>query len=232
MLIQTGDILFSSLQQAADTVLSFLPDLIVAIIVFAVGYLIASWIGTAVKKLFDAIKIDPLLAKLGFSKALSKAGLRLDAGHFIGQLVKWFIIFVVLLASADILGLEGVSLFLNTVLLPYIPRVIVAAVILLLGVLFANLVQHLVRVSVSAAGVKFSQATGVIAWWAIAIFAFITALEQLQIDLIFLRTLYTGIIAMLTIAGGIALGLGGKEAAADFVNKFRNQLRDRDHSGM
>lgn len=228
MIIQNWtDVFVGSFQQIWTTALSFLPNLVVAIVVFVVGWLVAVGLEKLVEKVIDALKIDPLLAKLGMEEPLKRAGLSLDAGYFIGQLVKWFVILVVLLTSADILRLEGVSTFLNTVLLPYIPRVIVAAVVLLLGILFANLVQNLVRASVSAVGVGFSQVLGTIAWWAVTVFAFVTALEQLQIDLIFLRTLYTGIVAMLTIAFGLAFGLAGKETAADWLNKLREQMRDK-----
>lgn len=221
-----SDVIIASFQQVWGTILGFLPNLVGALIVFIVGWLIAFGLGKAVEKAVDALKIDPLLAKLGMDKPLERAGVRLDAGHFIGELIKWFIILVVFLASADILGLMGVSVFLNTVLLPYIPKVIVAAVVLLMGVVFANLVQHLVRASVGATGVGFSQMLGTGAWWAVAIFAFITALEQLEVNLFFLQTLYTGIIAMLVVAFGLAFGLAGKESAAEFLNKIKNQMGD------
>lgn len=228
MLIQDWqDVFVASYQEVWGTILAFLPNLVVALVVFVIGWMVAMALAKLVEKVVDALKIDPLLAKMGMDKPLDRAGLTLDAGYFVGELVKWFVLLVVFLTSADILGLEGVSEFLNTVLLPYIPKVIVAAVVLLLGILFANLTQKVVHASVSATGVGFSRMVGAVSWWAVAIFAFITALEQLQVNLFFLQTLYTGIIAMLTIAFGLAFGLAGKEAAADFLAKLRDQMRDR-----
>lgn len=221
------DVFLVSYQQVWGTVLGFLPNLVVALIVFVIGWMIAVALAKLVEKVVDALKIDPLLAKMGMEKPLERAGMVLDAGHFVGELVKWFVLLVVFLTSADILGLQGVSEFLNTVLIPYIPKVIVAAVILLLGILFANLTQRIVQASVSATGVGFSRMIGAVSWWAVVIFAFITALEQLQVNLFFLQTLYTGIIAMLTIAFGLAFGMAGKEAAADFLGKLKEQTRDR-----
>lgn len=221
-----SDVIIASFQQVWGTILSFLPNLVGALIIFIVGWLIAFALGRAVEKVIDMLKIDPLLAKLGMDKPLERAGMRLDAGYFIGELVKWFVILVVFLASADVLGLVGVSTFLNVVLLPYIPKVIVAAMVLLVGVVFANFVQHLIRASVGATGVGFSRMLGTGAWWAVAVFAFITALEQLSVNLFFLQTLYTGVIAMLVVAFGLAFGLAGKESATDFLNKIRNQMKD------
>lgn len=217
-----GDVLTNSLLQAWYAVVDFLPAFISALIVFFVGWLIAVSVGKLVEQVVRALKVDQFLAKLDFEKALAHAGVELNVGGFIGALVKWFLVVVFLLTAANILGLTQVTAFLRDVLL-YTPNVVVAAIILVIAALVADTMEKVVRGSMGFAGVKVSLA-GVIARWAIWIFAIIAALLQLGIAAELLQIVVTGIVAMLALSFGLAFGLGGKDAAASFINKIRSEL--------
>jgi len=128
------------------------------------------------------------------------------------------------MAATDILGLTQVTAFLQVVL-QYLPNVIVAALILLVGAMFAEFMQRLVRASVDAAGMMSAGFLGSIAKWSILIFALFAALDQLGVARSFIITLLQGFVAMLAIAGGLAFGLGGQNAARDFVGKIRDEMR-------
>ncbi len=221
---QQGDVIVASLQNLWDIFISFLPSLVVAIIVFLIGWAIAAALGRVVEQIIRAIKIDALFEKLGLRRPIERAGMRLDVGHFIGQLVKWFLILVFLMAATDILGLTQVTSFLQVVI-EYLPNVIVAALILLVGAMFAEFMQRLIRASVDAAGMMSAGFLGSVAKWAILIFALFAALDQLGVARSFIITLLQGFVAMLAIAGGLAFGLGGQNAARDFVGKIRDEMR-------
>lgn len=224
MILQTwGDVIVASLQQVWASVANFLPFLIGAVMVFIIGWIIAVSLGKLVEQVVRALKVDNLLAKLDLEKAMERAGWRLNSGAFLGALVKWFLIVVFLLAAANILGLTQVSDFLRDVLL-YIPNVVVAALILIIAALVAATVEGLVRGSVSAAGYNGSL-VGVVARWSIWVFAFVAALLQLGIATALLQTVVTGLVAALALAFGLSFGLGGKDAAASFLDRVRGELK-------
>jgi hypothetical protein len=217
-----GNVIVASFQQAWAAVAWFLPQLVGAIVVFLIGWIIAVAIGTLVEHLIRSLQVDALLRKLEVERALERGGLRLNAGAFIGGLVKWFVIVVFLLAAANILNLSQVSDFLRQVLL-YIPNVVVAALIIVIAAKVAEVVERTTRHSVEAAGLN-GALVAVMARWAIWIFAVLAALLQLGVATMLIQTLLTGVVAMLAIAFGLSFGLGGKEAASSFIEKIRREI--------
>lgn len=220
------EILFDSLKIIWDSFIGFIPTLLAALIVFIIGWLIAVFLGKVANRIIKAIKLDLLLTKLGFKTALAKAKVDLDSGKFFEELVKWFLIIVFLMAAVDILGLDQVTLFLQSILY-YLPNVIVAAIVLLVAVIVANFMKRVVKVSADTAGLKSSSAISTIVRWAILIFGFVIALTQLGIASTLIQTIVIGIIAMLALAGGLAFGLGGKDQAAKLIDKIRQDLSEK-----
>lgn len=217
----------SSLQTILERFLGFLPVLIGAILVLIIGWIIAVAVGNLVARVLKAVKLNNLFEKMtGFRSALHKAGMELDAAKFVGEVVKWLLIIVTLIATSDILGLMGVSLFLNQVI-AYVPNIVVAAVMIIAGILFANFVQKITKASAETAGVPHSATAAAVAKWAILVFTFIATLMQLGVAEGLLQTLVTGFVAMLAIAGGLAFGLGGKDAAQKVLSHLEKDVTDR-----
>lgn len=224
MVLQTwGDVIVASLQQVWASVANFVPLLIGAVVVFIIGWIIAASLGKLVEQIVHALKVDSFLSKLDMERTVEKAGWKLNSGAFLGGLVKWFLVVVFLLAAANILGLTQVSDFLRDVLL-YIPNVVVAALILIIAALVSVTVERLVRGSVEAVGYR-GALVAVVARWAIWVFAFVAALLQLGIATSLLQTVVTGLVAALALAFGLSFGLGGKDAAAAFIEKIKGELR-------
>lgn len=223
VLQEWGDAIIASLQQVFSSVVSFVPLLIGAIVVFIIGWIIALAFGKVVEQIVRALRVDILLQKLEFEKAVERAGWHLNAGAFLGGLVKWFLIVVFLLASINILGLQDVSNFLRDVLL-YIPNVVVAALILIIAALLADVGENIVRGSVEAAGYK-GALVGVVTRYAIWVFAFIAALTQLGVAVSLIQTIVTGLVGAVALAVGLSFGLGGKDVAAELISKIRGELK-------
>jgi len=221
-----SEFLYSTLPTMGVNLVAFLGQLLVAVILFVVFWTIGASLGRLVSEGVRALKIDSLLSKVGIDKAFEKTGTKLSAGGFLGGLVKWFLIIAGLLVASNVLGLLQVSDFLSSILL-YIPNIIVAAIILISGVIVADFVARVVASSISAAGLKSAPFVSSIARWAIFIFAFIAALDQLQIAQTFINTLYIGLVAMISIAGGLAFGLGGKDHASEFIGKLKRDISER-----
>jgi len=209
-----------SLQDVWFEAVRFIPNLIAAIFVFIVGLIVAAGLSALVERIFETAKLDSMLAKLGIGQHFERAGLRLNASRFLGQLVNWFFIIVFLLAAVDILQLNALSDFLREVLF-FIPNVVVAVLILLASVVIANFLRRVVTASVIGAKLHAAHFLGTLAWWSVVIFGLLTALVQLNIAPSIINSLITGFVAMLALAGGLAFGLGGKDYAAHLLGKLR-----------
>ena len=225
MLVQTWtEVLLLSFNELWGVVLAFIPQLIVALVVFIIGWVIAVALGKVVEQIIKAIKVDIALRSLGVEEAVSRAGMKLDSGAFIGGLVRWFFILVFLFAAIDVLGLTQVTEFLRSVVLTYVPQVIVASLILVAAALLAEVTQNVVEGSARAAQLPSAGFLGGIAKWAIWIFALLAALYQLGIAGPLVQTLFTAFVAMLALAGGLAFGLGGKDMAARYLDRLRSDI--------
>lgn len=224
MLETWSEVLSQSFQDMWKGVIDFSPNIIVSILIFVLGWVVAAVVGKWLAQIIRSLKLDDVLKSLGLQDLVNRAGYRLDSGAFIGALVKLFIILVFLIASLEILGLNQINDFLRDTVLGYIPKVIIASVILLLAAWIAEIVQKLIVGSTRAAGMSHAELFGGIAKWAIWIFAGLTALNQLNIAPEFTYTLFTGVVAMLALAGGLAFGLGGRDAAAGYIEKLREDI--------
>lgn len=212
--------------------LEFIPlilNLVLALVVFVFGLMIAAILGAFVERIFDAVKLDSFIASLGVEPYFERAGMKLHASRFLGQIINWFLIIAFLLAASDILQLSAFSLFLQSVL-GYLPNVLIAALIMLAAIVLANFLRRIISASVSSARLHGGNFLGMLAWWGVVIFGFVTALVQMlpaggaqQI----IQTLITGLIAALALAAGLAFGLGGKDYAAHLLNKLKEQTERR-----
>lgn len=223
MPIPWTDILLSSFNSLWQSFLGWGPNFIAALIVFVVGLAVATGIGRLVENIIDALKIDNLIERMGARPFFDRAGVRLDSGRFVGQLVQWFFVLVFLLAATDILGLLAVSDAIRQ-LLAYVPNVIVAAIIVLAAVVLANFLQRVVQAAAGGANLKAANLAGAVVKWAVFIFGLLAALSQLQVASNIINILVTGFVAMLAIAGGLAFGLGGKDYAGDLLDKLRKEI--------
>jgi|SRR6185312_36979 len=221
---QSADAVSGSFNDLWYTVVAFLPAILAAVIIFLIGWIIGVILYRVVVEVVKVLKIDDMLKTAGLSEAAKHAGFNLDVGRFLGTLVEWFIILVFLVASLDILGLTRVTIFLQTVVLLYLPQVIVASLILILGAVVAEVVRGLVSGSARAAGARSGNFAGTVAKWAIWVTAIMAALTQLGIATELLQTLFAGVVIALSLAFGLAFGLGGRDAAARVIEKVRSDI--------
>lgn len=230
MLLNTwGEVLTLSFQNLWIGVLNFVPNLVVAIVILVLGWLIGALLGRAIAQVFRALKIDDALRRAGLETFLRRGGINLDSGAFIGALVKWFVIVVFLVAALDILGLAQVNLFLQEVVLGYLPRVLAAALVLLVAGVIGDVVGRVVVTTARTAGVQSAHFAGAVAKWAIWIFAILVALSHLGIAAAFSQTLFTGFVIAISLAVGLSFGLGGQEAAGRFIEKLRAEMSHRNN---
>lgn len=219
MYIQTwGEVFTQSLQNVWLGVADFVPNLIIAIIILAIGWILAILIEKLVEHLFKALKVDSALRSTGLEDVVERAGHKLNSGRFVGALVKWFIIVVFLVASFDVLGLSQVTVFLRQVV-SYLPQVIVAVLILMVAMVVGTTMERIVIASSRATNVRSAEMLGHVTRWAIWIFAILTALFNLGIAPSIIQTVITAVFAGGALAIGLAFGLGGKDYAQKVIEK-------------
>lgn len=221
-----ADVLSQSFQNLFFGLASFIPSLIVAIVIFIVGWLVGVGVGRVVTQVVNSLRIDQALKSTGIEKLLSRAGFELSSGKFIGFLVKWFFIIVFLVASLDVLHLTIVNLFIKDVVLGYLPQVIVAVLILLVAAVIAEAVERVVTGSAKAASIHAAGFIGKVARYAIWVFAILAALAQLNVATAFVQTLFTGIVIAVSLAIGLAFGLGGQASASRYLDHLQSEIKD------
>lgn len=221
-----ADVLSRSFQNIFYDLASFVPNLIIAIVIFIVGWLVGAGLGRVVAQVVDSLRIDQALKPTGIERALSRAGFQLSSGRFLGFLVKWFFIIVFLVASLEVLGLTTVNFFIKDVVLGYLPLVIVAVLILLVAAVVAEAAERVITGSAKAASLHSAGFLGKVARYAIWIFAILAALDQLRVAPAFMQIFFTGVVIAVSIALGLAFGLGGQATAARYLERLHTEIKE------
>ena len=218
-----GDVFNSSLQNLWWGFVQFAPRLIVAVVLFIVGWFLGALIAKAIEQVFSSLKIDSLFKSIGADNFFRKAGVNLNSGYFVGQVVKWFVIIVFLLPSLNLVGLTDVSAFLSESVLGYLPQVVIAAFVLIIAAVVSEALSKTVVATAKAMNLKAANMLGAVTKYAVWVFAFIIALGKLGLG-DYMSILFSGIIAMLALGSAIAFGLGGKDAAGRFIDKLGEEV--------
>ena len=215
-----GQTLVASINTALLAIAEFVPKFILGLVVLLIGIIVASILKQVITEIFKALKIEAFLKKYGVPEGKDE----FSWGSILSEIVRWFVIIVFLLPTADVWGLPRVDTILNQVLL-YLPNVFVAVIITLVGFVVARLAHDVILASTKGLSPETSRTVASITRWAISVFVILAALNQLGVASDLIRILFTGFVAMLAIAGGIAFGLGGQASAKDVVEGIRNKLK-------
>ncbi|HEY4520118.1 MAG TPA: hypothetical protein VJH33_03740 [Candidatus Paceibacterota bacterium] len=221
---ESATVIQSSFADLWYTVMQHLPIILAAVVIFIIGWVVGMILGRVVEQIVQVLRVDDALRATGLHEVAKGAGFTLNVGRFLGELVKWFLIVVFLVASLEVLGLTQVNVFLQQAVLLYLPQVIVAALIIILAAIVAEMAKNLVAGSARAAGAHSANLAGAVTKWSIWLFGVLAALSQLGVAAAFVQTLFTGLIVALSLAFGLAFGLGGKDAAARTIERVRSEI--------
>jgi hypothetical protein len=215
-----NDTLLTTLNTSMQAIIAFAPKFVLGLIFLIIGIILAAFLKQILTELFRFFKFETYLAKYGVPE--SKDGAQWST--IVAEIARWFVIVAFLIPTADVWGLGRFASVLDG-LLSYLPNVFVAVLLLLVGFVISRLVHDLVQASVHGVSKESAKSVALIARYAVLVFVFLVVLNQLGIASDLIRILFSGIIAMLAIAGGLAFGLGGKDAAKDTIEKLRQRVK-------
>ncbi|MDA1337180.1 MAG: hypothetical protein O3C23_00195 [bacterium] len=224
MVLDLYVVTIQALQGLWEGFIGFLPELIGALIIFVIGWFISVGVGRLVADILKRIKFNQVFERGNWKSALEKADIKMDPSGFIGAIFKWVFVIVFLRVTVEVLGLTQLTTFIESIL-AYLPNVLVASLIFVVAVIVADIVEKVLRAAVESAQVGQAHMVGVIVRWSIWIFAAIAILTQLGVTPILWQTLFTGLVALIVVAGGLAFGLGGKEVAGQWLQDMSRKLK-------
>lgn len=216
-----NEVFTATLNNAFGSVVLFIPRFITGLIVLLIGLIIASIVKQVLLQIFKIAKIEQLLEKYGVPETRGRESVSWTG--FLAELARWFVIIVFLVPTADIWGLGQFVVILND-FLSYLPNILVAVLLLLVGFVVSRLVHDLLLASVHGVSAESAKTIAIVGKYTVVVFAALIVLNQLGIASDLIRILFAGIVASVALAGGLAFGLGGKEAARELLNKLVKKL--------
>ena len=197
------------------------PKLVATLLILIVGWIIAKIFKMGIARGLKLIKLDVVAEKAGIEGFLKKGGMKQTAVDLLASLVYWIAIIVVLMM---VLHLWKIDIGLSTTLVPFLPKIFAALVILILGLFIASLIEDLVRATSANAGLRYSFILSKLIKWILIVFVVMTAIQQLEIQTEFLSIGFLIILGSVGLGMALAIGLGAKDAVGKRVEIWIEHL--------
>ncbi len=207
-------------------VAAFLPNLLAAILILLAGWAAAKFVRLVVFRFLLAVRFDVASERAGIDDVLARAEISQSSAELVATLVYWLTNLLVLMTAVNILGLTAVSDLLNQILL-YVPKVIAAVVVLILGLFFANFLSGIIKAAAANANIAEADLFGNVARYAVVVFTGAIALQELGIGAELVRSTFNIIFGAVALALALAFGLGSKDIARDWLQRYLAESRER-----
>lgn len=214
-----NNILQDTVNNTFANIAAFIPRFLSGLIVLLIGIIIATFLKQILLELFKFIRLNGVLKRYGLPETTDGV----DWAQILAEIVRWFIIVLFLIPTADIWGLGRFVEVLNGLLL-FLPNVFVSVLLLIVGFVISKLVYDIIMASVKGLSKESRKTVALVGRYSILIFTFLVVLNQLGIASDLIRILFGGIVAMVALAGGLAFGLGGRDTAKEILEKLRKKL--------
>jgi len=219
VLLEPAKIVLSQISQ-------FLVNVLLVVIILVIGWIIAKIIKTLVTKLLRAIKLDQLSDRIDLDTILAKGGISYSLSELIGVMCYWLALLITFVVAVNAIGLTVAADLLNRIVL-YVPNIIAAVFILILGMFVATLLSNIVKTAANNAGVSQAKLLGKIVEVVVIIFAVAITLEQLGIAAKIIELTISIILASLGLSVALAFGLGCKDIAARFISDLIDSIKSK-----
>jgi len=200
------------------------PALFVGLLLFILGLIIAHSLKRLTIAFLKRIRLNQVLRSLGLEEVLSKTNINFDAINFFGDIVKWFLIFVFLMATSEVLGLTQFSQFIEKIV-AYFPNIFIACLMFVVAAFVADFSRKIIVGTLEKERIIYSKFLGRVIHWGVWLFALLAILYQLQITPSLILVIFIGMVAATSISIGIAFGLGGKDLAARILKELEEKFK-------
>lgn len=217
-----GDALKTAFGNALALLFGAVPMIIGFLVIVIVGWIVAAILARVTLELLHKVRFNELARRSGLSQFVEDAGVHHDASYVLANIVKWFVRLIALVAAFDALHLPAISSVLQRLLL-WLPNLFVALVVLVIGGLVAQAAYRLVRGAATESRLSNPELLANVAKIAVWAFAAIIAVNQIGVAGSLVNTLFTGFVAAIALAVGLAFGLGGRDTAAEIVRGWYRQ---------
>lgn len=208
-----------SSQQFLNEIATALPKIIGAILILIIGWIIAKLIKRLFVRILKLVKFNYLTEKSGIDQFLKEGGANVNAIDVIGTLIYWFIMLIVIMATLNSLNLTVASALFNEIML-YIPNIVVAIAILIIGIYLARMVSQIIKTSLKGMQDKTSNLISQIAFIAIIVLTVFVTIGQLNIAKEIMNSAFIIIFGAICLALALAFGLGGREKASEILEEL------------
>ncbi|HYY23932.1 MAG TPA: hypothetical protein VE689_00495 [Candidatus Udaeobacter sp.] len=205
----------------------FLPNLLFAVAIILVGWVLCNIIKRIVVRLLRLCHFDTLAERAGIRQALERGGIKQNASDIVGLLVFWFLFLIAIVTTLETLNLSGATDTLHTIYL-YIPKIVAALVVLILGLYFANFLETVTRTSCANTGLQQAGSIGRAAYIGTVIFVVAGIFEILDIASEIVIWAFILVFGALCLALALAFGLGGRDVAARFLEKWLEEKKNHE----
>lgn len=217
-------ILLEPIRAFFGQLVGFLPNLLAVLAILIGGWIVAKLIKTALVRLLGAVKADNLAERVQLAEMLARGGIERTFSQLVGALAYWVVMLVVLVAALNALQLTATAELLHR-LVGFLPTIVTAVVVLIVGILAAGFLGATVRAVASNAGIGQAQVLGQFAQVVVIIFAVVVALQQVQVQ--FVGDAFLIILGAIGFALALAFGLGCKDLAGRWMSDLVDRLSPR-----
>ncbi len=217
-----------SFNRAFGDIVGLLPHVVAMLVVLVVGYIVARVLDKFTVALCQSLGLQTAAERSGLAASMKQVGIARNVPSIVGQIIFWLTMCVFLAAAFNILGLDAVSAAMERIV-AYIPNLLVATVVIVVGLLVAGFLRGVVATSADRVGITYAETLADAVYYVLALMTFIGAFDQLHIEFGLLKELILLAAAGLALGGGLAMGLGGRDVMAGILSGY--YLRQRMHAG-
>ncbi len=212
-------VVLESMKTMGTEIAFFLPRFFLAVAVFLVGWLLARLLRYVLIKVCHIIRLDVAAEKSGIDEFLRQGGVQYNTVALFANIIYWFAVIVVIFTALNVVGMQSAGEVVNQIIY-YVPNVLVAMVILLVGTMLARFVRGIVLAYLKNVGMHGASTVSMLGQYAIIFFAAFLALHQLKIGGEILTSAFQIAFGAVCLAAALAFGLGGRDLAARYLAKL------------
>jgi hypothetical protein len=218
------DVFMTSFSDVFSKVFSWLPNLFAMLALLAVGYVLARIALRVATTVADKIGLQKAVERSGLAESMKHVGIQRTVPQIVGQVIFWLLICVFLTAAFHVLGVQAVSDAMNKIV-EFIPRLLVAAVVVVIGLLVASFLRGVIATSADRVGLSYAEHLANGCYYLLALMTFLGAFDQLGIQFGMLRELILIGFGALAFGFALAFGLGGRDVMGGILAGYYTRQR-------